>query len=184
MIAAAERRARRLSETQAKGHAETEKVEAALAKLQDEAAAKAAKIEADHAATAERRASRLSETQARAAAESEKVERAQLWGSPALPATPLKLGLERPTSPSTDMQQPRTRMRLHLRPMDASPPPAARKPTSLAVAQTSGLMLQLMRGGAPNAELLRASTVEDYLALGQKYGIPMQGPTPLPMSVQ
>ena len=42
--------------------------------------------------------------------------------------------------------------------------------------------IALMRGGAPNAEVLRATTVAEYLALGAKYSIPLQPPGGLAVS--
>ena len=173
MLAAAERRTAKLQEVQARGHAESEKVAAATAKLQEEAEARAAKLEADASAAAERRAARLGATAAKAAAESEKVERAQLWSVTPSRAAGGEGSGSALASPSTDLQKPRQRMRLQL---DTDAP----APSAAAVAQTSGLLLQLMRGGAPNSEVLLASTVEEYLALGAKYGIALQGPTPVP----
>ena len=37
------------------------------------------------------------------------------------------------------------------------------------------MMLTLMRGGAPNNEVLLATTVEDYRRISVKYGIELQG---------
>ena len=159
MEAAAARRAARLGEVAAKGHRELEKIDRAAAKLQSDSAAKAAKMEAEAAAAAERRAAKISDVKAKGAAESEKVAAAH-W----LPVGTPSKAIEPPESPTTQPQASRRRM-LRLT------PPAPAIASGLAA---PGMLLALMRGGAPNAEVLLASTVEEYLALGVKYGIPLQ----------
>ena len=81
------------------------------------------------------------------------------------------------SSPGTVGHHPKHQMRmLRLQQMSPEPTQAQNPINAAAAASTAGMLLQLMRGGAPNAEVLLAKTVEDYLALGAKYGIPLQPP--------
>ena len=156
--AAAKRRAAKLDSVAARGATETNKVGKAAAKRQAKAAAKSAKLRADADAADARRAAKLSAIAAKGASESEKVERAAAnWRS----ASP---EVERPPTPTT-VSAPR-----HLGRLPLGPPPSA-----AVVARDTSMLLSLLRGGAPNAEVLLATTAEDYRAIGRKYGIALPG---------
>ena len=57
------------------------------------------------------------------------------------------------------------------------------KPTASSVHSEANLMLLLMRGGAPNIEVLNASSPQELIALASKYRISLPGVT-LPTSYQ
>ena len=121
-------------------------------------------------AAAGRRAAILEATRAKAHDENLKVGKV----APAA-RSPLK-----PSSDGSSPQEPTTaavasRQRVVALTPPSPPPPAVPSDGTVPVARGADMMLLLMRGGAPNVEVLSAKTVEDFLALGRKYAIPLPG---------
>mmetsp|Transcript_13754 Transcript_13754/g.35386 ORF Transcript_13754/g.35386 Transcript_13754/m.35386 type:complete len:325 (-) Transcript_13754:135-1109(-) len=178
MQAAQQRRNAQLMTVAAKGHAEISKVETAASKLQAEAEAKAAILDAAASSAAERRAAKLGAIAAKGAAESHKVER--VVGAPrratrgqAAGQVPERGGSSPPTAqpPSPDSVSS-----LDSSFWPATPPPPKPLPSaSTPPPSCAGLMLGLMRAGAPNTEVLLAQTAEDFAVLARKYGVTVPG---------
>lgn len=183
----AERHESQISRIAAKGSAEAEKVREAVDALKesqaDALAMDARAQDESMQAAAARRAAKLDDVRSRASKESSKVAK-ELWlpvpppGGVSTPARqPTAAASDDGSSPGTVGHHPKHQMRmLRLQQMSPEPTQAQNPINAAAAASTAGMLLQLMRGGAPNAEVLLAKTVEDYLALGAKYGIPLQPP--------
>lgn len=184
MAAAAERHAFEVARVQNKARDEVQKVDRATAHAKADAKAKAEALAATNAAlleaAEERRAARLGAIAAKGAAESAKVEamgvrpQFQQRLAPDKQPPPLSPDSVVPTTPGTD-----TGANAHYRrppPSPLPPPPIPRAGDGAqGVARGADLMLTLMRGGAPNNEVLLATTVADFEAIAQKYNIPLHG---------
>lgn len=187
MTAAAERHAFEIARVQNRARDEVHKVDKATASAKAEASAKAKALAATNAAmqeaAAERRAAKVGAIAAKGAAEAAKVEangvrpyfqeRKTIEGTPQ--EAPLSPDSVVPSTPQT--QGVGTRHRRHA----ASPPPKPPPPPAIPIdgdgsqgmARGADLMLTLMRGGAPNNEVLLATTVADFVAIAAKYNIPL-----------
>jgi len=189
MAAAAERHAFEIARVQNKARDEVQKVGRAAATAKVTATAKAEALAATSAAlqeaAAERRAAKVGAIAAKGAAESAKVEAMGVRpyfqarskplsvgdGSPA-EQQPLSPDSVVPSTPETIGAGGRHR---YLAPSPPTPPPIPRAGDgSEGIARGADLMLTLMRGGAPNNEVLLASTLEDFMAIASKYKISLQ----------
>lgn len=171
-VAAAERRAAQLGAIAAKGHAESEKIDTAANKLRLQTEAKAAILDAASASAAERRQAKLGAIAAKGHAEVVKVDKVvggKIGRSP--PALTRQDGTSpmRPSPPSPDsvlwgnLQANQ--------PQRVRSPPAKTLPSTAALSREAGLLLVLMRGGAPNHEVLLAQTTDELAAIAAKYEI-------------
>ena len=180
MAAAQERHAFEVARVAAKGAAETQKVDRAGEKMQAKAEARAEAHTATLEAAAERRAAILEATRAKAHGEIAKVN---AWRSPQRAASPDSVVLDPSTSSPADGPGTATaQSKFASRRQGVSPPPPPTPPppplpsrAEVGVARGADMMLLLLRGGAPNLEVLNATTVDDFRALGRKYAIALPG---------
>jgi hypothetical protein len=155
MAAAEERHAAELERVAARGLAESEKVERATRFREAEVEGKRERYQSEQAAAAERRAARLGQIAAKGAVEAAKVHKV---------SGPWRGGL-RSAAPET---------------IDADEEPPLASPATVSarrqrapglVAREADLLLLLMRGGAPNLEVLNARSTDEYLQIASKYQI-------------
>ena len=184
MAAAAERRAFEVARVQNKARDEVQKVDRTTANAKAGAIAKAEALAAANTALLEaadeRRAARLEAIAAKGAAESAKVEAMgvrphfQQRHTPDEADGPLSPDSVVPSTPGTVPAGARYR-----RAPPPSPPPPPPIPRAgegaTGVARGADLMLTLMRGGAPNNEVLLATSVSDFERIALKYNIPLRG---------
>jgi hypothetical protein len=184
MAAAAERHAFEVARVQNKARDEVQKVDRTTANAKAGAIAKAEALAAANTALLEaadeRRAARLEAIAAKGAAESAKVEAMgvrphfQQRHTPDEADGPLSPDSVVPSTPGTVPAGARYR-----RAPPPSPPPPPPIPRAgegaTGVARGADLMLTLMRGGAPNNEVLLATSVSDFERIALKYNIPLRG---------
>ena len=179
MAAAQERHAFEVARVAAKGAAETQKVDRAGEKMQAKAEAQAEAHTATLEAAAERRAAILEATRAKAHGEIAKVN---AWRSPQRAASPDSVVPDSSSPPAGGPGTATAQSKFASRrqgvsppPPPAPPPPAVPSSAEVGVARGADMMLLLLRGGAPNLEVLNATTVDDFRALGRKYAIALPG---------
>jgi len=174
MQAALRRRAATLEAIAQRGHAESEKVEQAAARVQAETEAKAERLHEHEQAAAQRHAAKISETVSKASAESAKVDRVNPgWRDAHSPqryhphdgSGDEETGAAAPSA-ETPGTMDRASRRRKLRASPERPPPIVG-----TRAGEADLLLRLMRAGAPNLELLNARGLDDLTAIARAHGI-------------
>lgn len=158
-----QRRHDQVAKIRAKGAAESDKVSSAITEMQEATERKARAQDDAMKAHEERHVAAVGKRAAKGAAEARKVERVVKAQS-----TEAQSPFGRPISPDSVLTNVASKRRVRS-------PPDRVVPSAASVGLEAGMVLTLLRGGAPNAEVLLASTPEQFIAIARKHNITLPG---------